>query len=115
MNVEVENDIVSTFLSDNLIGMVFENDDKDKQYTMNVYSLNGSLKFSRDFNIPYTTIKMSGGNILLYNDSQIYVMNSRGVEKYNGTVDGNINDFFEIGWNRYLLVMDSGVSVIKFS
>ena len=58
---------------------------------------------------------MSGGNILLYNDSQIYVMNSRGVEKYNGTVDGNINDFFKIGWNRYLLVMDSGVSVIKFS
>lgn len=115
MTVEVENEIVSTFLSDNLIGMVFKNDDKDKQYTMNVYSLNGSLKFSRDFNIPYTTIKMSGGNILLYNDSQIYVMNSRGVEKYNGTVDGNINDFFKIGWNRYLLVMDSGVSVIKFS
>lgn len=115
MTVEVENEIVSTFLSDNLIGMVFKNDDKDKQYTMNVYSLNGSLKFSRDFNIPYTTIKMSGGNILLYNDSQIYVMNSRGIEKYNGTVDGNINDFFKIGWNRYLLVMDSGVSVIKFS
>ena len=58
---------------------------------------------------------MSGGNILLYNDSQILVMNGRGVEKYNGTVDGSINDFFKIGWNRYLLVMDSGVSVIKFS
>lgn len=115
VSVEVENEIVSTFFSDDLIGMVFKNEDKDKQYTMNVYSLNGKLRFSRNFNIPYTTIKMSGGNILLYNDSQILVMNSRGVEKYNGTVDGSINDFFKIGWNRYLLVMDSGVSVIKFS
>ena len=82
---------------------------------MNVYSLNGNLKFSKDFNIPYTDIKMSRDSILLYNDSQICVMNSRGVEKYSGTVDGSINDFFKIGWNRYLLVMDSGVSVIKFS
>lgn len=114
-SVEVENEIVSTFFSDKLIGMVFKSEDKDKQYTMNVYSLNGNLKFSKDFNIPYTDIKMSRDSILLYNDSQICVMNSRGVEKYSGTVDGSINDFFKIGWNRYLLVMDSGVSVIKFS
>lgn len=113
--VEVENEIVSTFFSEDTIGLVFKNDDKEKQYTMSVYSSSGKLRFSRDFNIPYTTIKMSGGNILLYNDSQICVMNSRGVEKYNGTVDGSINDFFKIGWNRYILVMDSGVSVIKFS
>ena len=53
--------------------------------------------------------------ILLYNSSQICVMNSRGVEKYNGTVDGSISNFIKIGWNRYLLVMDNGVNVIKFS
>ena len=58
---------------------------------------------------------MSGGNILLYNNSQICVMNSRGVEKYMGTIDGVVNDFFKIGWNKYLLVLDSGVNVIKFT
>ncbi len=82
---------------------------------MEVYSLNGKLKFQKDFNIPYTSIKMSNGSILLYNSSQICVMNGRGVEKYSGTIDGTINDFFKIGWNKYLLVLDSGVSVIKFS
>lgn len=30
-----------------------------------------------------------------------------------GSVDGTIKDFFKIGWNRYLLVLDSGVDVIK--
>ena len=78
-----------------------------------VYSTDGNLKFKQNFNIPYTTIKLSGGNILMYNSSQICVMNSRGVQKYMGSVDGTIKDFFKIGWNRYLLVLDSGVDVIK--
>lgn len=113
--VKVEKEIVSTFFDEETIGLVFKNGNKDKQYTMEVYSSNGKLKFERDFNIPYTTIKMSNGNILMYNSSQMCVLNSRGVEKYMGTVDGNIQDFFKIGWNRYLLVLDSGVNVIKFS
>lgn len=113
--VKVDKEIVSTFCDDERIGLVFKNNNKDKLYTMEVYSTSGKLLFKKDFNIPYTTIKMSGGQILMYNSSQLCVLNSRGVEKYSGTVDGTVNDFFKIGWNRYLLVLDSGVNVIKLS
>ena len=113
--VTVDHEIVSTFFDNDMIGLVFKNDSKDKQYTMEVYTTDGKLKFQQDFNIPYTTIKLSGGNILMYNSSQMCVMNSRGVQKYMGSVDGTIKDFFKIGWNRYLLVLDSGVDVIKLS
>ena len=77
-----------------MIGLVFKNDSKDKQYTMEVYTTDGKLKFKENFNIPYTTIKLSGGNILMYNSSQMCVMNSRGVQKYLGSVDGTIKDIF---------------------
>ena len=113
--VKVDKEIVSTFYDDDIIGLVFKNGNKEKPYTMRVYSTDGNLKFEKDFNIPYTTIKVSDGNILLYNSSQVCVMNSRGVEKYSGTIDGTISDFIKIGWNRYLLVLDSGVDVIKLS
>lgn len=113
--VKVDKEIVSTFYDEDVIGMVFKSGDKEKPYTMQVYSLDGSLKLEKNFNIPYTTIKVSDGYILMYNSSQICVMNSRGVEKYNGTVDGTISDFIKIGRNRYLLVLDNGVDVIKFS
>lgn len=112
--VKVEKEIVSTFFDEESIGLVFKNDSKDKLYTMEVYSTAGKLKFKEDFNIPYTTIKMSGGNILMYNSSQICVMSGNGVTRYLGAVDGTINDFFKIGWNRYLLVLDTGVNVLKF-
>lgn len=113
--VKVDKEIVSTFYNNDRIGMVFKNNNEDKLYTMEVYSASGKLQFKKDFNIPYTTIKMSGNQILMYNSSQLCVLNSRGVEKYSGTVDGTVNDFFKIGWNRYLLVLDSGVNVIKLS
>lgn len=28
-------------------------------------------------------------------------------------IDGTINNFFKIGWNKYMLVLDNGVNVIK--
>ena len=111
--VEVKKEIVSTFFDENTIGLVFKSGNKDKQYKMQVYSIDGTLRFEKEFNVPYTTIKMSDGCILMYNSSQICVMNSRGVERYNGSIDGTINNFFKIGWNKYMLVLDNGVNVIK--
>ncbi len=52
----------------------------------------------------------------MYNSSQMCVMNSRGVQKYLGSVDGTIKDFLQDRAGiRYLLVLDSGVDVIKLS
>ena len=113
--VQVENEIISTFYDENNIGLVFKNDSKDKQYTMQVYATDGKLKFSKDFNIPYTTIRMSDRYIIMYNSSQICVLNQNGTEKYFGNIDGTVRDFFKLGWNKYLLVMDTGVNVIKLS
>jgi hypothetical protein len=111
--VNVEQEIVSTFFDDENIGLVFKNDSSDQLYTMEVYTSAGKLKFRKNFNIPYTTIRMSDGNILMYNSSQMCVVNSRGTTRFSGTVDGTINDFFRIGLNRYVLVLDTGVNVIK--
>ena len=59
--VKVDKEIVSTFYDDDIIGLVFKNGNKEKPYTMRVYSTDGNLKFEKDFNIPYTTIKVSDG------------------------------------------------------
>ena len=114
-SVNVEKEIISTFYDEDTIGLVFKNEDKEKLYTMEVYSAAGKLEFSRDFNIPYTKIKISDGYIIMFNSSQIGIMNENGVTKYSGTVDGTINDIIKIGYNRYLLVLDTGVNLIKLT
>ncbi len=63
---------------------------------MQVYATDGKLKFSKDFNIPYTTIRMSDGYIIMYNSSQICVLNQNGTEKYFGNIDGTVRGFLQI-------------------
>ncbi|MDO4649571.1 MAG: DUF5711 family protein [Eubacteriales bacterium] len=113
--IPVEQEIVSTFYDEEMIGLVFKNEEGKNLYRMDVYNTDGVLKFSKEFNIPYTQIKVSGGNILMYNSSQIGVVNNRGITKFSGTIDGTIEDFFKLGSNRYLLVLDNGVNVIRLS
>lgn len=113
--VRVDQEIVSTFMDDNAIGLVFKNDNADKVYTMEVYGTSGKLKFKKDFNIPYTTIRISKGYILMFNSSQLCVMNEKGETRYAGNVDGAIRNFFRLGFNKYLLVLDSGINIIKFT
>lgn len=113
--IEVDKEIVSIFHDDDTIGMVFKNDGTENLYSMEVYSTSGKLKFRKEFNVPYTTTRMSDGYIIMYNSSQVAVLTSEGRERYNGTVEGTIKDFFKIGWNKYLLVLDTGVNIMKFS
>lgn len=116
--VKVEKEIVSAFYDSDMIGLVFKNnskENKDKQYVMQVYNRSGSLKFTKEFSIPYTSIKVSDGQIVMNNSSQVCVISGQGVEKFNGTIDeGSISDFFKLGMNRYMLVLDNGLSTIKF-
>lgn len=114
-NVTVEHEIVSTFYDSENIGLVFRNDDQEKMYTMKVYDTFGHVKFTKDFNIAYTSIRMSNGAVVMNNDSQVCVITTNGVEKYNGNIDeGSINDFFKVGMNKYVLVLDNGLRTIKF-
>ena len=114
-NVQVEEEIISTFYDKDNIGLVFKNDGKDKMYTMKVYDTSGHIKFEKSFNIAYTKIRMSDGHIVMNNDSQVCVITTNGVEKFNGNIDeGAINDLFRLGMNKYMLVMDNGLSTIKF-
>ena len=113
--MQVEEEIISTFYDKDNIGLVFKNDGKDKMYTMKVYDTSGHIKFEKSFNIAYTKIRMSDGHIVMNNDSQVCVITTNGVEKFNGNIDeGAINDFFRLGMNKYMLVMDNGLSTIKF-
>ena len=116
--MEVDQEIVSAFYDEESIGLVFMNDSEentDKQYVMEVYNKNGRQKFTTEFGISYTNIKMSGGQVVMHNSSQVCVISAQGVEKFNGTIDeGNISDFFKLGMNRYVLVLDNGLVTIKF-
>lgn len=114
VNVMIEQEISSTFYDENNIGIVYENSGKDKPYTMRVYNKKGKEKFQMDFDVPYTNIRMSEGVIVMSSDSQVCVINSDGVEKFNGNIaEGEIYDFFKVGRNKYAIILDGAIGIIK--
>ena len=83
-------------------------------YTMKVYDTKGKERFQKDLNIPYTNIRMSEGAIVMNNDSQVCVVSTRGVQRFNGSIaEGAVEDFFRIGRNRYALILEGAVGVLR--
>ena len=114
VNVTVEQELVSTFYDKENIGIVYENDEKDQMYTMKVYDTKGKERFQKELNIPYTNIRMSEGAIVMNNDSQVCVVSTSGIQKFNGSIaEGAVEDFFKIGRNRYALILEGAVGILR--
>lgn len=114
VNVMIDKEISSTFYDEDNIGIVYENSGKDKSYTMQVYNKKGKEKFKMDFDIPYTSIRMSEGVIVMNNDSQVCVIGTDGKQKFNGNIaEGEIHDFFKVGRNKYAIILDAAIGIIK--
>ena len=114
--VEVNEDIISTFHSNKYIGMVFRSDEQDKQYKLALYDKKGRLKFEQGFDAEYSTIRISNGTIIMYNEEKACIMSDKGVVKYNGSIEeGMILNLFKIDMNRYRLVTSRGVKTIKLT
>ncbi|MGI6012619.1 MAG: DUF5711 family protein [Ruminococcus sp.] len=114
--VTVEQEIVSTFYNEQYVGMVFRSDDEEKKYTLVLYNTNGKLVFEENFSIEYSSIKISGNQIIMNNDTQMCVFSLKGHEKFNGNLDeGRIHEVFKMDGNRYQVIVDSGIKTIKLS
>ena len=114
--VEVEQEIVSTFYNDRYVGMVFQSSDEDKKYTLVMYNTNGKKVFEENFSIEYSTVKISGDRIIMNNETQMCVFSLKGHEKFNGNLnEGRIHDVFKLDGNRYQVIVDSGIKTIKLS
>lgn len=116
LSVGEEEEIVSCFAADQTIGLVTANteENSDTPYRMKLYDLKGKLIADKGFQAEYTTIRVDGGRILMYNDKQLSVFDLKGRENFHGTIEeGTIQDVCTISKNRFLVVMNESVATIR--
>ena len=116
LSVGEEEEIVSCFAGDSAIGLVTANKEEGSEdpYRMKLYDLKGKLIADKGFQAEYTTIRVDGGRILMYNDKQLSVFTMSGQEKFHGTIEeGTIQDVCTISKNRFLVVMNESIATIK--
>lgn len=113
-SVEIDDEIISAFHDESHVGVILHGQDGESKYTMRVYGMNGRIRFEENFDTDFTTVRISGDNILLYNDTQLCVYSMKGVERFNETIkEGSIRDVYKIDSNRYIAVLGTGIYTFK--
>ncbi|MGN0132058.1 MAG: DUF5711 family protein [Lachnospiraceae bacterium] len=111
---EIEEGIESVFFGDSCVALVYKNDEGEDRYRLDVYDLNAKLILSKTFDIEYSDIVLDNGNIIIYNEANVYIWNKKGLEKYNGDLGGGIKAVIPTKSKaKYIVVKDQGMEVIK--
>lgn len=114
--VKVKDEILGTFCDDENIGLVFREKDGEQPYRMEVYNTNGRLKWSAGTDVAFDRIAISKDQVLLHNSTEFAIYSMKGTCRYRGALkEGMIQNIFKVARNRYMIVTDGGVEMIKLS
>ncbi len=113
-HVDFSRDIVSSFHDASHLAFCFSADSENAEYELQTYSGTGKLISSTDLDEAYQKAEVSGNQIVFYGPSGIDIRNMNGFLRYSGQVKaGSIGDVLKVGRNRYLIVTDQTMEIVK--
>lgn len=113
-NFMLNEEIQSVFYSDRYIGLVFQSEDSERLYRMDVYDSNAAMVGNFYFDIEYTDIFFGQNNFVAYNETECVIITMDGNEKFNGEFDRPVRLMLPVGNSyKFLLVTDSSIDTIQ--
>ncbi|MGN0405366.1 MAG: DUF5711 family protein [Bariatricus sp.] len=111
--VEIEKEIKSVFYDKEYIGFVLQNVGTEG-YELRLYNMSGNLALSREFEGEYSNIKVSNGNVIMYDGKKCLIYSELGVKKFEGEMDKDIMEILPLqGINKYLVMNADGMEEIR--
>lgn len=111
---EIEENVESIFYGDSFVALIYRNSESEDKYKMEVYDLNAELVLSQTFNIEYSNILISQGNIIIYNEAEVLIWNKKGLTKYSGDLGGGIRALIPTDRKtKFVVVKNEGLEIIK--
>ena len=113
--VEEAAEIRSVFTGTEHVGIVVEGAEKEgARYEVHLYDTSGNLVLNQGTNLAYSQVKMSGGDLILFNESECEIYSRQGILRYTGNVSGTIADIYKgSGLRKYILVFSDRTEEIK--
>lgn len=110
---KLEEKVKTVFYSEDYIGIVFDSNQGDFLFNLQIYNLKGEKVLEKTLNEDYKSIRFAGETIVLYNDLSCRIFNIDGREKFNYTFDKNILLMKYMGEAKYIMVYSSSISEIQ--
>lgn len=110
--IELGKEVKSVFHDKKYLGFILKNEGEGCE--LRLYDIEGKQKLSRTFTGEYANVKVSQGNVFLYDGKKCRIYSELGVEKFEGEVDKEIMEIRPLaGINKYLLMSADGMEEIR--
>ena len=87
---ELPQEVKSVYCGENQVVLIFPNTESGDKYRLITYDFSGKEKINRTFNIEYNSVLVENERIIIYNESEILILNKRGEEKFSGSLGTNV-------------------------
>lgn len=109
--IKVKNEIQSVVYDDKYIALIVKNDESGKNM-LQVYDLTGEKVLSQEEEFAYSGIKMSDGNIIMYNDTECKVVSVAGVTKFKYNFTMGITSIVPVSGEEFIFISGKNVQKI---
>ena len=111
-----DREVRSVFHSDRYIGLVFNADNNENRYQIDVYDTQDAADKAKSFyfDVDYTDIFFGKDTLVISNETECQVFTMDGMEKYHGNFAKTVRLMLPVGnAYKYLLVTDDTIDTIQ--
>lgn len=110
----VEKQILSVFNNEEYIGLVFEGEEGQLPFCLEVYDKSGNLVLTQQFELEYTDILFHKDLAIIYNANECLIYNMKGLKKFEGNFkESAITLIPTVNKSKFLLVSGDGMEEIQ--
>lgn len=116
VEVNVADEIVSTFYDDSRIGFLFNSEEDGYRYRMELYNYKGKKKTTRQISADFDKIKIENEQILMYGDKNCDIFTLSGQKRFSSAYEKDIEELFYFDeYRKYLVITDDSFDRIRIS
>lgn len=111
--VDLKTEIQSVAYDDELIAVILRKDN-DTDYKLNIYDTKGKMLSSVDIHKEYENMKISDGQVIMYDGQACSIYMKNGVNKFEGNIEQKVMEVFSLsGLNKYMVINADGFHEIR--
>lgn len=113
ISVSLEGEIQSVFHGDKCIGVITKTGGQSG-YELRLFNLSGKEVLTEPFTGTYSSVKMSGNQVIMYDGKKCSIFTKNGIHRFEGEMNNNILEIFPvIGVNKYIVMNANGMESVR--
>lgn len=112
--IAIDREIRSVFYNDNYVGLVFEQENEETPFCMEVYDIRGSKVRNIDFSMEYEKIEFLGNDeICIRNNLECSIYTLRGTKRFHYNFEKDLCKVIHTRGRQYLFLMSGTTERVK--